>query len=184
MQGEIVARNYAEALFELGEKHGRLEEFGAGLAEIARVLDEVPEFRLFLDTPRVEKEEKKRVLRERLEGRVPDLVLNFVLLTVDRRRQRLLRQMNREYRALLDEKLGRAHVEVTLAHEPDARTLEAVTARLSSVLGKQVVPHVRVNPELLGGVVFRSGDTVFDGSVRRRLEQMKRRLLAAEVSTG
>lgn len=184
MRGEIVARNYASALFDLGDKHGRLEEFGRGLADIARVLDEVPDLRLFLETPRVDKEEKKKALREKLEGRVPDLVLNFVLLTVDKRRQRLLRAMNREYQTLLDEKLGRAHVEVTLAHEPDSRTLESLRSQLSAILGKQVVPHVRVMPELLGGVVFRSGDTVYDGSVRRRLDQMKRRLLAAEVSTG
>lgn len=183
MQGEIVARSYASALFELGQRDSRIEEFGDALREIARLLDELPDLRLFLETPRIAPKDKKRVLREAFAERIPGPVLNFVLLTVDKRRQRLLRAMNREYQLLVDEQLGRAHVEVALAREPEPATLDKVKERLSSVLGKEVIPHVRVVPELLGGIVFRSGDTVFDGSVRRRLNQMKRRLLTAEVST-
>jgi F-type H+-transporting ATPase subunit delta len=182
-QSGIVARSYARALFDLAEKQGRLEAFGEGLREIARILDEVPSFRLFLETPRIDRDEKKRVLRETLGDKVPRPVLNFVLLTIDRRRQRFLRTMNREYQLMVDERFGRTHVEVSLARQPDGSTLEVLKARLSSILDRDVIPHIRIVPELLGGIVFRSGDTVYDGSVRRRLDQMRRQLLAADVST-
>jgi F-type H+-transporting ATPase subunit delta len=179
--GEVVARNYASALFDLGARDGRLEELGSGLETVARLQEELPSFRLFLETPGIDRREKKKVLREAFGGRIPDPVLNFLLLVLDKRRQRLLVQMNREYQGFLDEHFGRAHVEVSVARALDEGAIAAVRERLSGILGKDVIPHVRVRPELLGGIVFRTGDVVYDGSLRRRLEQMKRRLLAAEV---
>ena len=68
-----------------------------------------------------------------------------------------------------------------MAHAMDDPTLEALSARLRVMLGKEPVAHVRVRPELLGGVVIRAGDTIYDGSLRRRLSSMRRRLLAAEL---
>ena len=181
MQGEIVARNYASALFDLGARDDRLEDFGEALERFARLLEELPELRLFLETPRIDRSEKQRVLRESLDGKIPTPVLNFILLVIDRRRQRLLGGMNREYQTLLDDRLGRAHVEVTVARALTDEGLEEVRQELSRILDKEVIPHVRVKPEVLGGIIFRSGDTVYDGSVRRRLEQLKRQLLAADV---
>ncbi len=183
MRGETIAKRYAEALFELGARQERLEEFGEAFQEVAQLLDELPQFRLFLETPRVESSEKRKVLREIFGGKVPPPVLNLVFLVVDKRRQRLLREMNREYQLLLDEHLERAHIEVSLARSLDDDALEGIRSRLSELLGREVVPHFRVRPELVGGIVFRSGDVVYDGSVRRRLQRMKRQLLAADVST-
>ncbi|HIB09233.1 MAG TPA: hypothetical protein EYO20_05240 [Gemmatimonadetes bacterium] len=56
-----------------------------------------------------------------------------------------------------------------------------VSERLSKILGRQAIPHVRVKPEILGGLVVRTGDTIYDGSVRRRLEGLRRRLLTAGI---
>jgi len=183
VRGEIVARSYAEALFELGLRVDQLEEFGMALEQVARLLVEVPDLRRLLETPRVSGVQKKAMLREVFSGRIPEPVLNFLLLTLDRRRQRLIGVMNTSFQGLLDEHMGRAHVTVEVARPLDPMAEEELTARLSRVLGKTVVPHLRIRPELVGGVVFRSGDVVYDGSVRRRLDTMKRRLLAAEMST-
>lgn len=182
MAGEVIARNYAEALFELGDRQGRVEEYGEALDEVARLLDESPEFRLFLDTPRVEAAKKKEVVRTAFEGRAPEHVLNFLLLVLDKRRHRLLGAIAGEYRRLLDERLGRAHVEVSVARPIDGGEEAHIAERLSAILGRTAIPHVRVDPALIGGIVFRSGDTIFDGSVRRRLQRMRQRLMAADVS--
>lgn len=181
MQGEIVARSYASALFELAESKGELESYGEALDEIAGLLEAQPEFAQFLDTPRIESREKKRVLRETFEGRTPEQVLNFLFLTIDKGRQRLIGQMAAEYRDLLDVRMGRAHVDVTVARPVDEAFLGDLTEHLSKSLGKDVIPHVRVDPRLVGGVVVRSGDVVYDGSVRRRLEGLRRKLLAADA---
>ena len=108
----------------------------------------------------------------------------LLLLTIDKRRQRLLRQIAQQFRALVDEKEGRAHVEITLARPIDDATLDLLTRRLSELLGVTAVPHVRVRPEILGGVVVRTGDTIYDGSVRRQLDGMRRQLLKAKLPTG
>jgi F-type H+-transporting ATPase subunit delta len=174
-----IARSYAEALYDLGERHGQVDAFAGALDTLAALRDAEPRLRRFLDTPKVEPAQKKRVLREALQGRVPPLFLNFLMVVFDKRRQRLLPEIAREYHAILDERLGRVHVQVTLAREPDERTEREIAADLTQVLGKTVIPHVRVDPRILGGIVVRYGDRVLDGSLRRRLVSLRRRLLYA-----
>ena len=181
MRDQTVSRNYAEALFELGEKHDQLEVFQDGIGAIAELLDENDDFRRFLETPRIDAEAKKDVVRKAFGDALPRPLLNFVLITLDKRRQRLLRDIAREYTTLLDEHLGRTHVEVRVARELDDATVEEVARKLSDLLGTEAIPHVRVRPEILGGVVVRTGDRVYDGSLRRRLEGMRRRLQQAEL---
>ncbi|MBT8335656.1 MAG: ATP synthase F1 subunit delta [Gemmatimonadetes bacterium] len=181
MRDETVARNYAEALFDLAERHEGLEAFGDGIRMVAALVDENPRFRLFLETPRIDAESKKTTLRKAFVGRVPPMLLRFLLVTVDKRRQRLLGQIAVQYAALVDEHENRAHVAVTVAHPLDAETSAALEFRLSRLLGKTAVPHVRVDPGILGGVVVRAGDTIYDGSLRRRLERMRRQLMMASL---
>jgi F-type H+-transporting ATPase subunit delta len=178
---ETIARNYAEALFSLAQGHEGIEVFGEGIETVARLIDENSDFRMFLATPRIAASEKKDVIKKVFSGSLPTMLMNFLLITVDKRRQRLLRGISREFHALVDEHRGRVHVEVSVARAIDDATLNALTARLGVMLGKQPVPSVRVKPELLGGVVVRAGDTIYDGSLRRRLSTMRRRLMAAEL---
>ncbi|MGE0160992.1 MAG: ATP synthase F1 subunit delta [Gemmatimonadales bacterium] len=181
MRDETVSKNYAETLFELGRKHGAIDEYGSALDAVARLLDEDRRFRLFLETPRIDDAEKKEVVRKALGGRLPQNVLNFVLVTIDKRRQRLLREISRQYNALVDAHRNREHVEVTLARAASDDTEKLIATKLSSVLGKEAIPHFRVKPEIIGGLVVRTGTSIYDGSVRRRLEGMRRQLLRAEI---
>jgi F-type H+-transporting ATPase subunit delta len=146
VRDETVSRNYAETLFELARRNEAMEEYGSGLAVVARQLDEEPRFRMFLETPRIDDGDRKALIRKVFGDSLPTLVLNFVLVTIDKRRQRLLRSISREYQALLDEHLGREHVEVTLARTPDDATQAVIAALLSSALGKKAIPHIRVKP--------------------------------------
>lgn len=183
MSRDAIARNYAEALFELAERDGRTEEFARALGAVSEAVESDLDLQTFLDTPRLQRKDKKRVLRESLEGRVPGLVLNFLFLLIDRSRHRLLHRINAEFGALLDEKLERTHVEVSVARQLGDAELGDIQTRLSRILGREAIPHVRVRPELIGGIAFRSGDTVFDGSVRRRLQRMRRKLMTTDVTT-
>lgn len=184
MRDETVAREYAETLFALAERHEGLDVFGRGLDLITGLLDQNVDFRLFLETPSIDAEEKKALVRRVFERELPPQLVNFLLITIDKRRQRLLRQIAQHFRALVDEKEGRAHVEVTVARPIDDATLELLARKLSVLLDVTAVPHVRVRPEILGGVVVRTGDTIYDGSVRKRLDGMRRQLLKAKLPTG
>jgi F-type H+-transporting ATPase subunit delta len=181
VRDETVSRNYAQTLFELARKHGAIEEYDDALATVADLLDSDARFRAFLETPRITDEERKAVVRKAFGPALPKNVVNFVLVTIDKRRQRLLRSIAREYGLLVDAHLGRAHVEVTLARPADDATKKLVADRLTGVLGKEAIPHFRVRPEIIGGLVVRTTDTIYDGSVRRRLEGMRRRLMRAEL---
>lgn len=181
MQDVTIARSYGEALFDLGERHGVQKDFAQAVDELVALLHGKPAIRRFLESPQIDAEEKKAVLRKSLSGRVPPLVLNFVFVVLDKRRQRLLLDILREYHALLDEQLGRVHVQITLAREPDERQEEEIGSALSRLLDRTVVPHIRVDERIIGGIVARYGDRLLDGSLRRRLQGLRRSLMDIEV---
>jgi len=176
-----IARNYGEVLFALAEKHGAHDEYANALDELARVMEHEQRLRTFLETPKVDPDEKKRVLRESLRGRMATPLLNFLMVVIDKRRQRLLPEMAAEFRKLVDEKFNRLDVEVVLANEPDERTEEEIRSGLSERLGRTIVPRFRIVPEILGGAIVRYGDRVIDGSLRRQLLTLRRRMLDAGV---
>ena len=184
MTNETVARNYAAALFDLAERHEGLEVFAEGFGTVVALLDENPRFRLFLETPRIADRDKKALLEKVFGDALPKSLLNFLLVTVDKRRQRLLGLMGEEFHSLLDEHLGRTHVTVTLAKRLDADAMERLAEKLSVLLGKEAIAHVRVNPAVLGGVHLKTGDTVYDGTLRRRIKQLRQRLVSAELPDG
>lgn len=181
MRDETVAKNYAETLFELARRHDGVESYGVAIATVAHIIEENPKFRLFLETPRIDDEDKKVVVRRAFGEALPKHVVNFVMVTIDKRRQRLLRDISRGYDLLLDDHLGRENVEVTVARQVDDATTQMIAERLSGALGTRVIPHIRVKPEIIGGLVVRTGDTIYDGSIRRRLDGMRRRLLRAQL---
>lgn len=184
MRDETVARNYAETLFELASRNESIQEYGDALGMVAGLLENDSRFRTFVETPRIDDETKKDVIRKVFRDKAPKQVINFVLITIDKRRQTLLREISAEYLLLLDDHLGREHVEVTVARPLDDTTENVVSERLSKMLGKQAIPHIRVKPEILGGLIVRTGDMIYDGSVRRRLEDLRRRLLTARIPSG
>ena len=181
MRDETVARNYAETLFELARRNESIQEYGDALGMVAGLLEDDSRFRTFVETPRIDDENKKDVIRKVFRDKAPKQVINFVLITIDKRRQTLLREISEEYSLLLDNHLGREHIEVTVARPLDDTTANVVSEQLSKMLGRQAIPHIRVKPEILGGLVVRTGDMIYDGSVRRRLEGLRRRLLTVRI---
>jgi F-type H+-transporting ATPase subunit delta len=171
-----VARSYAEALFELGERHDAHDDLAQGLSTMTMLVASDPRIRAFLATPKLSLDHKRHALREALAAQVSPLFLNFVLVVLRKRRQRLLQEIAEAYRTLLDEKLGRLHVEVQLAHEPDEAAEAAIISELTRIFGRTVIPHIRVEPALMGGIVVRAGDRVLDGSLRHRLITLRHRL--------
>lgn len=182
MEQATIARSYASALFALAEKTGDHEAYGRSLASVNALLDANRLIRDFLRSPKIAVAEKKRILKTAFEATVPPLFLNFLLVVLDKRRQRLLREIAREYDLMMDERLGRLNVQVTLAHEPDARELTDIASRLTSMTGKSVIPHVQVDRDIVGGIIVRYGDRLLDGSLRRRLIFLRAHMMEASLA--
>jgi F-type H+-transporting ATPase subunit delta len=177
VRSETIARNYAEALFALGERSGQSEGFADLIDAVAAAIENAPEVQAVLMSPRVPKQEKARLLGVALRGAPREFVL-FLNAVVKRGRQTLLREIATEYHALLDLKLNRVRAGVTLARQADPALQRSITEALSRQLGKEVLPSFSVDPSILGGTVVRIGERIHDGSLRRRMVKLRRQLLA------
>jgi len=174
MKSVTVARNYAEALFAAGDSFGELMDAVAGaVASDTRI-------EAMLASPRVSKGAKARILERALQGEAPIEFVRFLQAVVRRGRQALFSEIAQEYLVLLDRKFNRVHAGVTLAREADADTENEIVTRLTQALGREVRAHFRTDRAIVGGVVVRVGDRILDGSVRRRLMSLKRRMLTGE----
>jgi len=176
LRAPTIARNYAEVLYTLGEKSGRTEEYARLLDALAGAVETSPEAQAVLMSPKVTKARKAELLAASLPGAPAELV-HFLKAVVARGRQLALAEISRQYAALVDVKHNRVRAGITLARTPDAALQAQISAALGKALGKEVVPTFTVEPEILGGAIVRVGDRVLDGSVRRKLAQLRRQLL-------
>ncbi len=173
MRESTIARNYAEALLELARRAEDTSGWGKMIRDVADGVRENPTLKHFLESPKISEQQKNDVFFEALGDKVPRHFLRFLQTLVRKRRQMLIPQISAEYDTLLDIEEGKVHANVTVARETSAVDEAHISEHLSRVIGKKVVPHVNVNPAILGGVIVRIGDTVMDGSVRRRLARLK-----------
>ena len=172
-----VARTYADTMLELADRDDAETAWLEMMSEVAGLYETSPPFKAFLHTPRVSDEDKRHVLRETFRDRYPELFIRFLLIVLDKRRQGLLPDIETACRDLLYERTGRVHASVTLTTETDSNFRTEIENQLSAVLGRNVDAEFRVDPRLIGGMVVRVEDKVLDGSVRRRLQLLRRSLL-------
>ncbi|MEP6602072.1 MAG: F0F1 ATP synthase subunit delta [Nitrospirota bacterium] len=177
MRDTTIARNYAEALLELARRAEDTAGWGKLIRDVANGVQQDIRLKHFLESPKISEAQKNEVFFEALGDRVPRHFLRFLQTLVRKRRQMLIPEIASEYDALLDIVEGRVHANVTVAREASAVDEARIAEHLSRVIGRKVVPHMNVNPAILGGVVVRIGDTVMDGSVRRRLGRLKSQML-------
>jgi F-type H+-transporting ATPase subunit delta len=177
MRDATIARNYAEALLALARKENALDDWGAMFGAVADAVRSEPRLRNFLAAPQVSAADKKLVIRKAFGGSLPRLMVGFLDKLIENRRQTLIPEISVEYANLVDQAEGRVHAQVTVARETSEADREAIGRRLSEKVGKTVVAHLLVNPAIIGGVIVRMGDTVMDGSVRKRLTTLRSRLV-------
>lgn len=165
---------YAKALLGVTEAakntEAVLDEFDSLVQD---VLDRLPDFDGLLCSPRVSHAEKEALLDRAFGGRMSGPLLNFLKVVSRHGRLDCLRAMRRSFKRLIDELRGRVAVRVTTAHPLTAEEIALVGERLQARVGREVVLNSEVDPDVLGGIVVRIGDTVYDGSVRNQLERMR-----------
>ena len=177
MREPTIARNYAETLVSLAERAGDLDGWGTTLTEIADSIQGDARIANFLASPKVSAKGKVDLITRAFQDRLPRLFVRFLGAVIANRRQHLIPQIASEYALLVDEIQGRVHARVTVAGEPTDGMRASVEMQLGTITGKRVVTHFVVKPEILGGVIARVGDTVMDGSLVRRLENLRGHML-------
>ncbi|MBW3600322.1 MAG: ATP synthase F1 subunit delta, partial [Planctomycetes bacterium] len=137
------------------------------------VLAKLPSFDAVLKSPRVSHEEKVRLLHKSFQGKMSATLLNFLKVVSRHGRLDALRAIHRAAQKLHHERMGRVEVLVRTA-EPLPEEIHArIADRLRAALGREPVLRMEVEPELIGGVVIRVGDTVYDGSVAHQLVRLR-----------
>lgn len=171
----VAAKRHAQAAFQIALERDELETWRGDLERLS-VLVEDPLIFAFLESPRINFEEKARILRQGLEG-VNPLVINLALLMVTRGRLDLVADMVIEYGWLVDEHQGIAHAEVATAVPIELEEKDKLIRHLSDLVGLKIALTDRVDPSIIGGLVARVGDKIIDGSTRSRLHALRASLL-------
>lgn len=183
MKSTTIARNYAEALLLAAEADGGsavVERYGRLLEALAGAIQADERIAIALDSPRVSKAAKADLLERGLGRLAPAPFVRFLQAVVRRGRQGLIPEIAQQYDLLQDQRLNRVHAGVTLTHEPDAKLQKQIVESLTAALGKEVRAHFRADRAILGGVVVRVGDRIYDGSVRRKLAVLRRKMLVGD----
>lgn len=175
MRRAAVARRYAKALFQLAKEQGNLERVASDLELISRFLED-PQLKELLESRRISSRKKKEIARELWGRHVSTAVLAFVELLFDKQRERILDAIIDAFGALLLADRNIAVAEVKTAFPLDAEAEERLRQALERYFKKKIQLRVSVVPELIGGVVVKVGDRVFDGSVAKRLALMEAHL--------
>jgi F-type H+-transporting ATPase subunit delta len=173
-----VARRYAQAVFDVARSHRDVAGWQADLKRVEAILTD-EDVQLALDNPRLDTGRKIALALALMPKDMELTCLNFVKLLVLRRRTDLVSAIRRDFEALVDEAAGRTEVELTVAAKLPAAEEKKLAAILSQQSGSEVRIDVRVDPAILGGAIVRQGDHVTDGSVRRRLQEMRQELVAS-----
>jgi F-type H+-transporting ATPase subunit delta len=177
MRASAAAKRYARALFSLAIDAGEVDRVRGELDTASQLFAESAELRDALLTPLRPAAERKKVLRalaDKLE--FSDLMHRFHSFLIDQRRLLDFATIRDQYIRLADERSGITTASVVSAAPLDEPARDRLSAALSRRTGKQVQLEIDVDPELLGGVVAKVGDLVFDGSLRKQLAQLRANL--------
>ena len=183
MIGNVVSRRYAEALFSIGKEAGlaELERYGASLASIGEAIEKTPQLAEAFRNPVLSSQEKKKVVLSLLEIAGGSTVeQNFCALLAEKDRLSLLPSIASDFMALLDNEKGISRGMVTTAIALDNKYKKTIKEKLELQTGRKLELEYAVDSSIIGGVILRVGDSVYDASLRAQLENLRNSIKRGE----
>lgn len=171
-----LALTYAQSLLELAGDQA--EEIGQELTQLGEVLEQTPSFGLYLADPAIGQVERGEMLTKLFDGRASKLLLNLLRVMNNHGRLNKLADVIGAYDQLLDEKLGKVEVDLTVAQPLTNEQVALAQKKISQALKRDAVVHTYVDESIIGGMVVRVQDQLIDASVRTQLQTIKRQMLA------
>lgn len=181
MISESVARRYIKSLFEVAREEKQADALAPVLQGLQSLYLERADLRAVLMNPRLPDARKRAVLLGLVGDNPPELLQRFLDLLLAKRRIDVLRYAGLVYQELLDEAAGVRHAQVVAAFPLDQAQERQLGEVLSRKLGATVTVESRVDPAVIGGLMVKVGDLLIDGTIRRRLEQLRDRVTGARV---
>jgi F-type H+-transporting ATPase subunit delta len=170
---EELAQVYARSLFEVAREQDKLDTLREQLGQFADALDQNQGLAVFFFSPYFSTVEKQEALG-RLLTDADESLLNFLSLLIENHRMPVIFRIRQEYERLWDQENLILQVDITSAIELDHATTESLGRTIGERAGRKVTLAAHVDPEILGGIVVRVGNSILDASIRNRLEQLRR----------
>jgi F-type H+-transporting ATPase subunit delta len=175
---EEIAQVYSRSLFDAAREAGRLDVVREQLGAFADALEASREMTVFFFSPYFSTEEKKEGLNRAVEG-ADETVLNFIALLVENHRMPAIFRIRRQFDVLWEEENRLLPVQVTSAIALDEATVRRVGDAIGEQTGRRVDLTAQVDPDILGGIVLRVGNSILDASIRNRLDQLRKQVARA-----
>jgi F-type H+-transporting ATPase subunit delta len=175
---EEIATVYARSLFEVAQERDALDRVREQIGQFADALQDSHDLQVFFFSPYFSTEEKKDALGNLLDG-ADDAVTNFLELLVEKHRMPAIFRIRRELDSLWADANQLLPVTITSAVELDSSTVEGIGKAIGDQTGRKVELTTNVDPDVLGGIVLRVGNSILDASIRNRLEQLRRQVAKA-----
>ncbi len=177
MAGDPLVKGYAEALFQVAKAEGKLDPIEEELTHLLNSLESNAELKEFLSDPQISSEGKKSALLKIFGEKVSPIILHWVNLVVDQGRQRRLPLMIETFFSLAQEAREKVTAEIITSIPLSEDLLHRLEEELSKATKKQVFLKPLVDESILGGVIVKLENKVFDGSIKHRLEEIKREMV-------
>lgn len=168
-----TSKEYGEALFALACEEGCREEYGEALQTVSACFAENPAYAELLSSPGIPMRERLDAIGQAFSGALPEHVVSFLQLLCEKGHIGCLSACVAEYNRLLSASRGISHARVTSAVALTPTEQKKLQAKLEGMCGHTVVAEYKIDPSLLGGVVIESDGKILDGSLRRRLHEVK-----------
>lgn len=176
MAHDEVNEGYARALFEIAQAEGVVDRVEEELFQLRELLKTNGKLLEFLKDANIKREGKREALTELFEGRVHSIVLNALMTISDQDRARRLLSVIEEYSSIAAGARERVSGEVVTAVPLDDATVRRMAKELSRITGKNVQLFQKLDRSILGGAIIKVGEQIIDGSLRRKLEQIKEQM--------
>jgi F-type H+-transporting ATPase subunit delta len=173
----VIVNRYGKALVEVSIKLGQHELVAQELTQFENLLSSQQELRLFYSNPAIPIPRKRDATAEILKKlSFCQITSNFIFVLIDKHRVGYFSEIRKAFQNELNIRLGIVQAEITTALDLDEATRGRLEASLATFTGKKVALKFAKNSNLIGGVVTRIGDTIYDGSIRQQLNSIKARL--------
>lgn len=172
-----IAERYAIALIELAEKYNTLDEFNQNLIAIKETMALNPDLNTFLTHPTVKIEDKKEIIDTIFKSSVSNYVLNTLKILIERNRIFILPSIVSHYRQLLNKKRNIMPATIITAINIDEATKNKIKSKLEQIFNSTIEIETETDSKIIAGVVVNIGDKVIDGSIKTKLENMKKQLI-------
>jgi F-type H+-transporting ATPase subunit delta len=175
-----VAKRYAKALFEIALERNLLDEVEKELQLVVDAFSALPTLREWLSHPKTGISQKKDLFSS-VFSHLSEITLNLLFLLTDRHRENEIEDIAHEYKALANEEKGIAEAVVTSAYPLSEQDKKELVATFQKLIGKTIHITEVVDSDILGGVIVRIGDRLYDGSLKTKLIRFQERLKSAQV---